>query len=92
MWEAVAFAALGLGIAYAATHFWPARFPSRTLVLATGPIAALVGGLITRTVLGGGHAAVTLPVSALVAAALLSLLVRPADDRRFLRHSVAGRA
>ncbi|MDF9815476.1 hypothetical protein [Streptomyces sp. SPB162] len=92
MWEAVAFAALGLGIAYAATHFLPARFPSRALVLATGPIAALVGGLITRTVLGGGHAAVTLPVSALVAAALLSLLVRPADDRRFLRHSVAGRA
>ncbi|MDJ0343867.1 hypothetical protein QMK19_28335 [Streptomyces sp. H10-C2] len=92
MWEAVAFAALGLGIAYAATHFMPDRFPSRSLVLATGPVAALVGGLITRTVLGGGHLAVTLPAAALVAAALLSLLIRPADDRRFLHHSVAGRA
>lgn len=82
MWEAIAFAALGLAAAYAATRLLPQRLPSRVLVLATGPVAALVGGLIARAVLGGGHAALTLPAAILVSAALLSLLVRPPGPRR----------
>ena len=81
MWEALAFAGLGLAVAYAAVRLLPARLPARALVLATGTVAALLGGLLARTILGGGHVLLTLVASVAVAAALLSLLVRPADRR-----------
>jgi hypothetical protein len=83
IWEALGAVALGLAIAYAATRQLPERLPDRSLVLATGPAAALLGGLICHTVLGGGHSLVTLTVAALVSVAILSLLlsenVRPAQ-------------
>jgi hypothetical protein len=79
LWEeAVVYAVLGLAAALAATRLFPRRLPTTPLVLATGPAAALAGGLITRTIVGSGHVAATFPAALAVAAALLSLLARPA--------------
>jgi hypothetical protein len=75
IWEALGAMALGLAIAYAATRQLPERLPNRPLVLATGPAAALLGGLICHIVLDGGHTLVTLTVAALVSVAILSLLL-----------------
>lgn len=74
VWEALGSAILGLAIAYAAAHWLPGRFPNRTLVLATGPAAALLGGLIGRVVTGPGHPLAVLTIAACVSVALLSLL------------------
>lgn len=79
---------IGLVVALGALRWRPARFPHVSLALATGPVAALAGGLIARTVLGSGHLPVSLLCAALVASALVSLLmnVRPpaeaATDRQ----------
>jgi hypothetical protein len=75
IWEALGATALGLAIAYAAVRRLPERLPSRSLVLATGPVAALLGGLICHIVLDGGHVLVTLAVAAAVSVAILSLLL-----------------
>ncbi|MGD9482464.1 hypothetical protein WDH52_04260 [Streptomyces sp. TRM70308] len=77
--EALGSALLGLIIAAAALRWLPGRFSSAPLVLATGTVAAAVGGLVTRAVLGPGHLAVALVLAVAVAAALLSLLL---DARR----------
>ncbi|WP_431951059.1 hypothetical protein [Actinacidiphila sp. bgisy167] len=78
LWEALAYAAVGLSVAFAATRLLPRRrLPAATLVLATGTVAAVLGGLVTRTVLGSDRFLISLAVSVGVAAALLSLLVRP---------------
>jgi hypothetical protein len=83
LWESIAFAAAGLAVAYAATRLFPRRrLPGVRLVLATGPIAALVGGLVTRTVIGSDRFPISLAVSVAVTAALLSLLVRPPRSTR----------
>ncbi|WP_181768661.1 hypothetical protein [Streptomyces albidus (ex Kaewkla and Franco 2022)] len=91
IWEALGATALGLVIAYAATRQIPERLPNAALVLVTGPTAALLGGLISRVVLGQGHFLATLAVAALVSVAILSLLisenVRPP---RGLRANVVG--
>ncbi|HWM36791.1 MAG TPA: hypothetical protein VNS49_06710 [Streptomyces sp.] len=75
IWEALGATALGLVIAYAATRQLPERLPNRPLVLVTGPAAALMGGLISRVVLGSGHTLVTLAVAVAVSVAILSLLL-----------------
>ncbi|MET9223569.1 hypothetical protein ACIOC1_07505 [Streptomyces sp. NPDC088197] len=77
LWEAVAYVALGLGAAYAAARLFPLRLPLSPLLLATGPIAALLGGLVTRTIVGPGHPEATLPAALAVGAAMLSVLARP---------------
>jgi hypothetical protein len=77
LWEAVAFAAIGLGASYAAARLFPLRLPLNALLLATGPVAALLGGFVTRTILGPGHPEVTLPAALVVAAAMLSVLAGP---------------
>ncbi|AEW96381.1 MULTISPECIES: hypothetical protein [Streptomycetaceae] len=82
VWEALGSAAIGLGLAYVALRLFPARFPARPLTLATGPVAALLGGLVTRAVLGAGHPPLVLAGALAVAGALLSLLVREAAPRR----------
>lgn len=91
IWEALGATSLGLVIAYAAIRQLPERLPSRPLVLTTGPAAALLGGLICRVVMGGGHTLVTLTVAAAVSVAILSLLIvekaRPAPG---LPANVAG--
>lgn len=73
---------IGLLVALGALRWRPTRFPHVSLALATGPVAALAGGLIARTVLGSGHLMVSLLCAALVASALVSLLmnVRPPAD------------
>ncbi|UGY95206.1 hypothetical protein [Streptomyces gobiensis] len=73
--EALGSAVLGLAIACAALRWLPDRFPNRRLVLATGPVAAVFGGLITRAVLGPGHLLTTMLLAVGVAAALVSLLL-----------------
>ena len=82
LWEVFGSAFLGLAVALVATHRFADRFHGRSLVLATGPAAAFGGGMITRVVLGPGHPLPTLVVAVLVAAALLSLLVRPRGGAR----------
>ncbi len=78
MWEAFAFAAVGLVLAFAADTLQAERFPSRALVLATGLVAALLGGLVARIVLGPGYFPLNALVALIATAAILSLLVRPA--------------
>ncbi|MBW1602968.1 hypothetical protein JJV70_12795 [Streptomyces sp. JJ66] len=75
--EALGSALLGLAVALAALRWLPGRFTSAPLVLATGAVAAAVGGLVTRAVLGPGHLLIALTLAALVAAALVSLLLTP---------------
>ncbi|MBY8876987.1 hypothetical protein [Actinacidiphila acidipaludis] len=77
LWEAVAYAVIGLAAALAASRLLPRRLPRSPLVLATGPGAALAGGLIARTIVGAGHLEATLPAALGVSLALLSLLARP---------------
>lgn len=78
IWEALGSAALGLALAHIATRRLPGKLPHRPLVLATGPVAGLLGGLVSRIVLGPGHVLPTLACALGVAAAILSLLVK--DD------------
>ncbi|MEU2722398.1 hypothetical protein [Streptomyces smyrnaeus] len=82
VWEALGSAALGFALALVAARRFPARLPDRRLVLATGPVAALVGGLISHTVLGPGHLVVTWCVALGFSTALLSLLLRDDTPRR----------
>ncbi|GAA2465953.1 hypothetical protein [Streptomyces macrosporus] len=77
IWEVLGSALLGLAVALVAAHHFADRFRDRSLVLATGPAAAVAGGVITHVVLGPGHLLPALAVAVLVATALLSLLVRP---------------
>ncbi|MCW2870565.1 hypothetical protein [Actinacidiphila oryziradicis] len=87
LWHALAFAALGLAVASAVMRLLPAtRLPSRRLVLPTGPVAALTGGLLARAILGPGHLLLTLLAAVAVAAALLSLLIRPSGRRESAPH------
>jgi hypothetical protein len=85
-WQALGSAALGLALAAAALRWLPGRFPDRRLLLATGPAAALLGGLVALAVMGGGRPLATLTVAAGVSAALCSLLLggkaRPAGALR----------
>ncbi|WP_329136181.1 hypothetical protein OG552_23965 [Streptomyces sp. NBC_01476] len=77
LWEAVAYAVIGLATALVATYLLPARFPRTPLVLTTGPAAALAGGLVAHTIFGGGRLEMTAPGALVVSIALLSLLARP---------------
>jgi predicted permease len=82
VWEAFAFAIVGLGVAFAAVRTLPDRFPTVRLVLATGPAAALLGGFVTRAILGAGEVMLALLAGVVMAAAMLSLLVRPSGGRQ----------
>ncbi|MGP3972905.1 hypothetical protein ACTWQF_02520 [Streptomyces sp. 8N114] len=82
IWEALGSAALGLALALAAARRFPERLPDRRLVLATGPVAALTGGLISHTVLGSGHPLASWCVALGFSTALLSLLLRDESPGR----------
>jgi hypothetical protein len=82
LWEAVAYAALGLLASCAATRLLPLRFPASPLLLTTGPGAGLLGGFVMYAILGGGHTLATLPAAFLTAVCLLSLLARPPKKGR----------
>jgi ABC-type enterochelin transport system permease subunit len=85
VFEACVFAVLGLAVAAVVHRLLARRLPSTALVYATGAAAALLGGLLARTVLGPGHLAAGAAGSVVVAAVLLSLLVRPAQHGRHSR-------
>lgn len=84
IWEALGAVFIGFAIALSATRWLPDRFPERTLTLATGPVAALLGALLTRSILGPGHPVQVMVAAIAVGAALLSVVARP-PHRRFRR-------
>ncbi|MEV0375343.1 hypothetical protein AB0I10_37175 [Streptomyces sp. NPDC050636] len=87
IWEALGAVIVGFVIALAATRWLSGRFASRTLTLATGPVAALFGALLTQSILGPGHPVQVLVAALAMGAALLSVLIRPPRNR--LRRSAA---
>ncbi|WP_171170779.1 hypothetical protein [Streptomyces sp. I05A-00742] len=85
LWEALGSVLIGLAVSFGALRWLPARFGqfrSRTLTLGTGPVAGLFGALLAHSVLGPGHVIATLAASLVLAAALLSLLLRPSGPPR----------
>ena len=88
--EALGSALLGLVLAGAAAHRLSHRLPARSLVVATGVAGALFGGFLTRSALDPGNILVILVGAAVVSAASLSLLLRPAG--RLRRRSATGRS
>ncbi|GAB7031182.1 hypothetical protein AB0G35_10800 [Streptomyces sp. NPDC021749] len=81
IFEALGALAIGLAIAVVAMRRLPDRFPSPGLTLATGPVAALLGAVLTRSILGPGHPVQVMLAAVAVGAALLSVLVRPPRSR-----------
>ncbi|AJE82519.1 MULTISPECIES: hypothetical protein [Streptomyces] len=81
--EALGSALLGLALAYLAGRLLADRLPGRNLVLPTGLAGGLLGAFLTHSALGAGHLLATLAGGVLVAAAVLSLLIRP----RRMHHS-----
>ncbi|MFK4068542.1 hypothetical protein [Streptomyces sp. NPDC029674] len=86
--EALGSTLLGLALAWATAHRFGHRLPTRSLVLSTGPAGALIGAFITHMALGPDHAPATLLGAVAVSAALLSLLLRPTNNR--LRRSATA--
>ena len=86
--EALGSALLGFALAAAAAYRLPHRLPARSLVLSTGVAGALFGAFLTHSAVGPGYFTVTLLGGVAVAAASLSLLLRPAE--RFRRHSATA--
>lgn len=80
--EALGSAVLGLLLAWAAVHRLSHRLPARTLVFSTGVAGALFGDFVTHSALGTGSVLPSLLGAAVVSAASLSLLLRPARLRR----------
>ncbi|MFD9098741.1 hypothetical protein [Streptomyces collinus] len=80
--EALGSALLGLLLAWAATRRLPHRLPARPLVLSTGVAGALFGDFVTHSALGTGGVLLNLLGAAVVSAASLSLLLRPARHLR----------
>jgi hypothetical protein len=85
IFEALGSALLGLVLAGAAIHRLSHRLPARSLVLATGVAGALFGAFVTHTAFEPGSFLVILAGAAILSAASLSLLLRPAG--RFRRRS-----
>ena len=88
--EALGSAVIGFAAAWIAARLLPQRFTDLRLVLATGPVAALLGGIVTRVVLGPGEAALSLLCAAAVSVAMLSLLLAPSSRPSGLRTEMAG--
>ncbi|WP_330332471.1 hypothetical protein OHS33_24010 [Streptomyces sp. NBC_00536] len=78
--EALGSALLGLALAAAALRMLPTRLPSPRSVLVSGVLGALFGSYLTHYALGPGHTTPTATFlgGVLVAAVVLSLLLRPA--------------
>ncbi|MFE7166579.1 hypothetical protein [Streptomyces sp. NPDC057616] len=80
--EALGSALLGLVLGWAANHRLAHRLPARSLVLATGAAGGLFGAFITHSAFDPGNVLLNLLGAAIVSAASLSLLVRPAGRLR----------
>ncbi|MET9957794.1 hypothetical protein ABZ128_01635 [Streptomyces sp. NPDC006326] len=86
--EALGSALLGLALSGAAVRVLAQRLPSRRVVLVSGVLGALFGAYLTQYALGPGHNTLTATFvgAVLVAAVVLSLLLRPgAGPRRSSR-------
>jgi len=90
LWEALGATLLGFVIAGLAVRRLPERLPNRPLAFATGPAAALLGGLVSRVVMGSGHTTAILAVAALVSVAILSLLLGGEGGRHPIRPKMAA--
>ncbi|MET7638322.1 hypothetical protein [Streptomyces sp. NPDC005438] len=82
-WEALGSLLLGLALSTLSLWRLPGRFPQPSLTLATGTLGTLLGGLITRVVLGPGHHLATFAVALGVGLALLSLTLSDSVGRSF---------
>ncbi|MET8449619.1 hypothetical protein [Streptomyces sp. NPDC005209] len=80
--EALGSALLGVALAWVAMHRLSHRLPARPLVFCTGVAGALFGDFITHSALGPGTGLLSLLGAAIVSAASLSLLLRPAGRLR----------
>ncbi|MEU7323101.1 hypothetical protein ABZ682_21495 [Streptomyces griseoviridis] len=76
--DALGSAVLGLVLAGVGLRRLAHRLPAVSLVLATGIAGALFGAFVTHSALGPGGVLVDLIGAAVVSAASLSLLLRPA--------------
>ncbi|MFD0317156.1 hypothetical protein [Streptomyces flavalbus] len=79
---AISSAILGLALAWAAAHRLPHRLPARPLVLSTGVAGALFGAFVTHSAVDAGGFLTVLVGAAILSAASLSLLLRPAGRLR----------
>ncbi|KPI26233.1 hypothetical protein OK074_0902 [Actinobacteria bacterium OK074] len=86
--EALGSAMLGFALAWAAAYRLSHRLPARSLVLPTGVAGALFGAFLTHSALGPGHFLATLVGAVAVAAASVSLLLRP--EEHFRRRSATA--
>ncbi|MEU5807461.1 MULTISPECIES: hypothetical protein [unclassified Streptomyces] len=77
--EALGSTLLGLALSAAALRLFAPRLPSPRVVLVSGALGALFGAYLTQYALGPGHGTVTATLvgAVLVAAVVLSLLLRP---------------
>ncbi|WP_436738800.1 hypothetical protein [Streptomyces sp. BBFR102] len=73
--------AIGLAVAWLALRRLPHRLPGARLVGPTGAVGALLGVFVTHTALGGAQPPALVGGALVMAAALLSLLLRPAGGR-----------
>ena len=79
--ELLTFTLVGLAVGGAAALLLPELFPApRAVTVLTGPAAALLTGSLGHAILGSGHILATVPLSAVGACVLVSLLARP-DQR-----------
>jgi hypothetical protein len=78
LFEALGSALLGLLLAVAAIHRLAHRLPTRSLVVTTGIAGGLFGAFVTDSALDAGGVLLPLLGAAIVSAASLSLLLRPA--------------
>jgi hypothetical protein len=88
--QIVGYAALGLLAAFAAARLFPARLPSPPLLVGTGLVSGLTGGLVTYTILNGGHPGASLAAAFATAAAGLSVLARPPKRGRHAKITPHG--
>ncbi|MEZ0091058.1 hypothetical protein [Streptacidiphilus sp. EB129] len=85
--ELFAFALVGLAVGGAAVLALPALFPApRPVTVLTGVCSALLTGSVGHAILGPGHQLATVPISAVGACLLISLLARP-DQRSSPAHA-----
>ncbi|MFI0943971.1 hypothetical protein [Streptomyces sp. NPDC021020] len=84
------YAVLGLLVAFAAARLFPSRLPDAGLVLFTGVVAALTGGLVAYTIFGSGRPAASFAAAFATAAAGLSVLASPARRGRHAKVTSSG--
>ena len=76
-WAVLGSSVIGVAIAAVALRFAPRRFRAPRLAAGAGPVGALLGGIITRWVVGPGDPVPPLLAALVVAVAAMSLLLRP---------------